>query len=42
MRLASDVELRPDYFYLSDLEKNTESRTDIVVTGASLSVAKTK
>jgi hypothetical protein len=42
MRLASDVELRPDYFYLSDLEKNTESRIDIVVTGASLSVAKTK
>ena len=35
MRLASQVELRPDYFYLRDLEKNTESRIDIVVTGAS-------
>jgi acyl-homoserine-lactone acylase len=35
MRLASQVELRPDYFYLRDLERNTESRIDIVVTGAS-------
>jgi hypothetical protein len=42
MRLASKVELRPDYFYLSDLEKNTESRTDIVVTGASPPVVKTR
>ena len=40
MRLASQVELRPDYFYLSDLEKNTESRIDIVVTGASRPMAK--
>jgi hypothetical protein len=42
MRLASQVELRPDYFYLRDLEKNTESRTDIVVTGASPQLAKTR
>ena len=35
MRLASRVELRPDYFYLRDLQRNTESRIDIVVTGAS-------
>jgi len=34
MRLASQGELRPDYFYLRDLEKNTESRIDIVVSGA--------
>ena len=40
MRLASEVELRPDYFYLRDLEKNTESRIDIVVTGASPPMAK--
>jgi len=42
MRLASQVELRPDYFYLLDLERNTESRIDIVVTGASSPMAKTK
>jgi hypothetical protein len=42
MRLASRVELRPDYFYLRDLEKNTESRTDIVVTSALAPVAKAK
>jgi len=40
MRLASQKELRPDYFYLRDLEKNTESRIDIVVTGASPPMAK--
>jgi acyl-homoserine lactone acylase PvdQ len=42
MRLASEVELRPDYFYLSDLEKNAESRIDLVVTGASPPMAKTE
>jgi acyl-homoserine-lactone acylase len=42
MRLASQVELRPDYFYLRDLEKNTESRIDIVITGASPPMAKTE
>ncbi len=31
MRLASQVILRPDYFYLRDLERNRESRTDILV-----------
>ena len=40
MRLASQVELRPDYFYLRDLERNTESRIDIVVTGAAPPIAK--
>jgi hypothetical protein len=42
MRLASQVELRPDYFYLSDLEKNTGSRIYIVVTGASPPMPKPK
>jgi acyl-homoserine-lactone acylase len=42
MRLASQVELRPDYFYLRDLERNTESRIDIVVTGASPPTANNK
>jgi acyl-homoserine-lactone acylase len=42
MRLASQVELRPDYFYLRDLERNLESRIDIVVTGASPPIAKTR
>jgi hypothetical protein len=40
MRLASQVELRPNYFYLCDLERNTKSRIDMVVTGASSPVAK--
>jgi acyl-homoserine-lactone acylase len=31
MRLASQLILRPDYFYLRDLERNKESRTDILV-----------
>ena len=31
MRLASQVVLRPDYFYLQDLERNKESRIDILV-----------
>jgi hypothetical protein len=42
MRLASQVELRPDHFYLRDLERNLESRIDIVVTGASPPIAKTR
>ncbi|MGA7475086.1 MAG: penicillin acylase family protein [Candidatus Sulfotelmatobacter sp.] len=42
MRLASRVELRPNYFCLRDLERNAESRIDIVVTGASPRTAKTE
>jgi acyl-homoserine lactone acylase PvdQ len=42
MRLASQAELRPDYFYLRDLERNTESRIDMLVTGASAPIAKAR